>query len=119
MFEVMVEKHFAAAHHLLNYRGKCERPHGHNYVVQAICIAHELDKANVAIDFTLLKQKLGAIVDDLDHRDLNEFEDFHGESPSAEYISRYIYRRMKLEVPQLKKIRVFETPTQSVTYSEE
>ena len=118
MFEVMVEKHFAAAHHLLNYRGKCERPHGHNYVIQLFAETDTLDKANVSYDFTLLKAELKKVVDDLDHRDLNEFEDFNGESPSAEYIARYAYQRIKKEVPGITKVRVYETDTQSITYWE-
>ena len=118
MFEVMVEKHFAAAHHLLNYKGKCENPHGHNYVVQVFAESDTLDKANIAYDFTSLKKDLGEIVDDLDHIDLNEFPDFNGESPSAEYIARYIYHRMKKNQPALTKVRVYETPTQCVTYWE-
>ncbi|WP_373531422.1 6-pyruvoyl tetrahydropterin synthase family protein [Vampirovibrio sp.] len=116
MFEVMVEKHFAAAHHLLNYRGKCENPHGHNYVVQVFAQKDTLDKANVAFDFTILKSELNQIVDDLDHTDLNVF--FDGESPSAEYIARYVYQRIKKHVPEIVKVRVFETPTQSATYFE-
>jgi 6-pyruvoyltetrahydropterin/6-carboxytetrahydropterin synthase len=116
MFEVMVEKHFAAAHHLLNYRGKCENPHGHNYVVQVFAQKDTLDKANVAFDFTVLKSELNQIVDDLDHTDLNVF--FDGESPSAEYIARYVYQRIKNNVPEITKARVFETPTQSATYFE-
>ena len=118
MFEVMVEKHFAAAHHLLNYRGKCENPHGHNYVVQIFARKDTLDKANIAFDFTVLKGELKKVVDDLDHRDLNEFPDFNGESPSAEYIARYVYQRIKREIPELSKVTVFETPTQSATYFE-
>ena len=118
MFEVMVEKHFAAAHHLLNYKGKCENPHGHNYVVQVFAQRADLDKANIAFDFTYLKAELGKVVDDLDHRDLNLFPDFNGESPSAEYIARYTYQRIKPLIPELTKVTVFETPTQSVTYWE-
>ncbi len=118
MFEVMVEKHFAAAHHLLNYRGKCENPHGHNYVVQAWARRETLDKANIAFDFTVLKEALGAVVDDLDHTDLNVNPALQGESPSAEYIARYIYRRMKAQVPELLKVCVFETPTQCAVYYE-
>lgn len=118
MFEVMVEKHFAAAHHLLNYRGKCENPHGHNYVVQAWVRRETLDQANIAFDFTVLKNALGQIVDDLDHTDLNVNPELNGESPSAEYIARYIYRRMKQSIPELLKICVFETPTQCAVYYE-
>jgi 6-pyruvoyltetrahydropterin/6-carboxytetrahydropterin synthase len=118
MFEVMVEKHFAAAHHLLNYRGKCENPHGHNYVVQAWAKKDTLDKANIAFDFTVLKGELKQIVNDLDHTDLNENPEMNGESPSAEYIARYIYKRMKKNVPELTKVCVFETPTQCACYFE-
>lgn len=118
MFEVMVEKHFAAAHHLLNYRGKCENPHGHNYVVQVWAKKDTLDKANIAFDFTVLKGELKQIVDSLDHTDLNERPDFNGESPSAEFIARYIYKRIKLVVPELTKVCVFETPTQCAVYYE-
>ena len=118
MFEVMVEKHFAAAHHLLNYRGKCENPHGHNYVMQIFARTDKLDKANVSFDFSVLKAELKKVVNDLDHRDLNEFPDFNGESPSAEYIARYAYYRIKPVIPELTKVTVFETPTQSATYFE-
>ncbi len=118
MFESMVEKHFASAHHLLNYKGKCERPHGHNYVIQIFAETDVLDKANVSFDFSLLKERLDEVVKDLDHRDLNEFEDFKGESPSAEYIARYAYQRIKPEIPALTKVRVYETPTQCITYRE-
>ncbi len=118
MFESMVEKHFASAHHLLNYKGKCERPHGHNYVIQIFAETETLDKANVSFDFSLLKKKLNKVVNDLDHRDLNLFEDFNGESPSAEYIARYAYQQIKPEISALTKVRVYETPTQCITYWE-
>lgn len=116
MFEVMVEKHFAAAHHLLNYRGKCENPHGHNYVVQVFAQKGTLDKANVAFDFTLLKAELSQIVDELDHTDLNLFPDFNGESPSAEFIARYIYQRIKKDIAEVTRVCVYETPTQRACY---
>ncbi|MEM0951463.1 MAG: 6-carboxytetrahydropterin synthase [Cyanobacteria bacterium P01_H01_bin.74] len=118
MFEVMVEKHFAAAHHLINYRGKCENPHGHNYVVQAYAEKDTLDKANVSFDFSVMKGALKEIINTLDHTDLNTLPDFVGESPSAEFISRYIYNRMKKTVPELTKVIVYETPTQYACYFE-
>lgn len=119
MFEAMVEKHFAAAHHLLNYHGKCENPHGHNYVVRVWAKGDTLDEANVFIDYKLMKAELGKIVDDeLDHIDLNEYPPFQGESPSSEYLARYIYQRMKAVIPQVYKTCVFETPTQCIYYYE-
>jgi 6-pyruvoyltetrahydropterin/6-carboxytetrahydropterin synthase len=118
MFEVMVEKHFASAHHLLNYKGKCENPHGHNYVIQVYAQKETLDKANVSFDFTNLKKELQKVVDDLDHIDLNTFPAFNGESPSAEFIARYAYHRLKPLIAELTKVTLYETPTQYASYFE-
>ena len=45
MFEISVEDTFAAGHSLRNYRGKCEKVHGHNYKVQVTVGGAELDSA--------------------------------------------------------------------------
>ncbi len=50
MFEVKVESHFSAAHHLLNYNGKCENPHGHNWKVEVYAQGEELDESGILID---------------------------------------------------------------------
>jgi 6-pyruvoyltetrahydropterin/6-carboxytetrahydropterin synthase len=118
MFEIMVEKHFSAAHHLLNYKGKCENPHGHNFVVRVWAQGETLDSANVMLDYSDLKQELSKICDDLDHCDLNEHPDIKGESPSSEFIARYIYRRLKPLVPEVCRTCVFETPTACCFYWE-
>ena len=44
MFEVKIETHFSAAHHLLNYKGECENQHGHNWKVEVYVQVTELDK---------------------------------------------------------------------------
>lgn len=119
MFEVMVEKQFSAAHHLLNYEGQCENPHGHNFVVRLWAQKQELDQANIAFDYKVLKKELSKIVDDeLDHIDLNEHPPFAGESPSSEFLARYIYKRMKQVIPEVSKVCVYETPTACAFYYE-
>ena len=45
MFELKAQMYFSAAHHLLNYNGKCENMHGHNWLVEAFVSGTELDKA--------------------------------------------------------------------------
>ncbi|MGE0199741.1 MAG: 6-pyruvoyl tetrahydropterin synthase family protein [Candidatus Melainabacteria bacterium] len=120
MFEVKVEKHFSAAHHLLNYEGPCANPHGHNYVVQVVAQTRDedLDQANIAIDFSVMKRELDVIIQEIDHTDLNEYPPFAGQSPSAELIARYIYQRIKPGLPQTSRVIVYETPTQYVAYYE-
>jgi 6-pyruvoyltetrahydropterin/6-carboxytetrahydropterin synthase len=118
MFEVMVEKHFSAAHHLLNYEGQCENPHGHNFVVRIWAQGDTLNEANVLFDYKVLKKHLNAILDELDHTDLNENPAIGGESPSSEFLAKYIYQRLKKDLPAVSKTCVYETPTACAFYWE-
>ncbi len=119
MFEVRVETHFSSAHHLLNYQGKCENMHGHNWKVEVVAKGNNLDKSNILIDFKILKKDLNKIMEYLDHKDLNELEEFQGESPSSEYISKFIFYKMKQKHPAVCRVNVFETPTSKASYYEE
>ena len=62
MFEVTVEDTFSAGHYLRNYRGKCEKPHGHNYRVRVTLSGAELDKAGLLLDFKELKDVLRPVM---------------------------------------------------------
>lgn len=116
MFEVKAESHFSAAHHLLNYCGKCENPHGHNWKVEVYAEGEELDEAGILVDFKTLKSELNAVLDKLDHYDLNELEELKGISPSSENIAKYIYDELKPSIPQLTKVCVWETERARACY---
>ncbi|MDX2085180.1 MAG: 6-carboxytetrahydropterin synthase [Candidatus Melainabacteria bacterium] len=119
MFEVQVERTFSAAHHLLNYNGKCERPHGHNWVVRAWARGDRLDEANMFIDYGIMKRELDNILAQLDHTDLNENPLIgQGISPSSEFLARLIYQHMKAAIPEVYKVCIFETPIQCAYYYE-
>ncbi len=119
MFEVRVESHFSSAHHLLNYKGECENMHGHNWKVEVTLKGDILDKSNILVDFKILKKKLNEILDCLDHKDLNELEEFKNISPSSEIISKFIYNKIKKDFNNVHKVSVYETPTSCTTYYEE
>ena len=116
MFELSVESHFSAAHHLLNYEGKCENTHGHNWKVEITIIGEELDKSGMLIDFKILKSILNETLEYLDHKNLNELEEFKSASPSSENVSRFIYCELKKKLPQLKKVSVWETEKSKASY---
>lgn len=118
MFEVKIETHFSSAHHLLNYKGECENQHGHNWKVEVFVRGETLDKSNILIDFKVLKKKVNEIVDYLDHTDINTLPEFDNISPSSEIISKFLYERIKKEIPGVYKVSVFETPTSSASYFE-
>ncbi len=118
MFEVKVEGHFSAAHHLLNYEGNCENQHGHNWKVEIYAQGEQLNESNILIDFKILKRELNKILDRLDHKDINELPEFKNVSPSSEIIAKYIYQQLKKEIPQLSKVCVWETEKARAGYWE-
>jgi 6-pyruvoyltetrahydropterin/6-carboxytetrahydropterin synthase len=95
MFYLKIEKHFAAAHNLINYCGKCEELHGHNWKIEVVVRGDSLDKAGMLLDFKILKDYLHEILEKLDHKYLNELEAFKKLSPSSEYIAKYIYEEFE------------------------
>ena len=118
MYEIKAQLYFSAAHHLLNYDGECENQHGHNWLVEAYVQGTELDKSNILIDYKILKKHLKEVLNLLDHKDINELEDFKGISPSSETLAKYIYKKMKANVPQISKIYIWETATSCASYFE-
>ena len=123
MFVVSVQAHYDSAHYLRNYHGKCERLHGHRYVVELALFGEELDAAGIAFDFVDVKRELRAIAERLDHENLNEVPPFTELEPSAENQARYIYEEMKRVLPPKMSeavlyVKVWETPTQFALYSQ-
>ena len=57
---------FSAAHLISDYE-RCGRLHGHTYAVH-MKIYGKLDENGILIDFTIVKQLLNKIVDELDHK---------------------------------------------------
>jgi 6-pyruvoyltetrahydropterin/6-carboxytetrahydropterin synthase len=121
VYTVSVQAHYDSAHFLVNYQGKCERLHGHRYVVEAAVQTAELNEAGIAFDFVDLKRELRALADYLDHQLLNELPEFQGVETSAENQARYFYDKLKDTLPAaqaegLLYTRVWETPTQWAQY---
>ncbi len=125
MFQVTVERTFAAGHYLRNYKGKCENPHGHNYKVRVTLQGRELDKAGLLLDFKDLKDVMKQTIERLDHQMINDLEPFTTLNPSAENLARYFYEQTNAQLKQVtngrvavKDVTVFETDTTTATYFE-
>jgi len=122
MFEIEVEHSFSAAHSLRAYKGKCESLHGHNWRVKVTLYASKLDRRGMVMDFSELKMKLKEVLDELDHRNLNEFDYFKRINPTSENIANFIFDRLSYNLQEtrsykLKKITVYETDTSSASYT--
>ncbi len=120
MFDIFIKTHFSAGHHLRDYPGDCENPHGHNWSVEVTVRASKLDKLGMGIDFRTIKDTVKKMMDDLDHRNLNEHPAFLDKNPSSENISVYIFDSLKDALSsdryKLYSITVGETPNSGVTY---
>lgn len=118
MFQVRVEDNFAAAHYLVNYHGKCENLHGHNYRVRVFAEGAELDEGGMLLDFGILKKTLKMVLDRIDHSLLNDNVHFTEHEPSAELIAFHIYKGLKAELPDAPvcRVEVFETEKNMAAY---
>jgi 6-pyruvoyltetrahydropterin/6-carboxytetrahydropterin synthase len=121
MFEVSVEKTFAAGHALRNYHGKCENVHGHNYRVQVTVQGEQLDAAGLLVDFVDLKRLMSGVVEYLDHRFINDLPPFDVLNPSAENIAKYFHDQIAdglgAGAPvRIAEVKVWETDTSAATY---
>ncbi len=123
MFVVSVQAHYDSAHFLRKYKGKCEKLHGHRYVVELALAANELNESGIAYDFVDVKRHLRDLANRLDHENLNDLPPFTELEPSAENQARYFYEEMRRRLPAEMRdavvyVKVWETPTQWATYSE-
>lgn len=120
MLDIFIKTHFSGGHHLREYPGNCEKPHGHNWKVKVTVRATGLDHLGMGIDFKVLKSIVNRAVDELDHRDLNELEPFRAINPSSEHIAIHLFNRLRGELEsdryRLFSVTVRETDSSGVTY---
>ncbi|MCZ7645741.1 MAG: 6-carboxytetrahydropterin synthase QueD [Planctomycetota bacterium] len=107
---------FEAAHRLPHAPegNKCRRLHGHSFEVE-IAVAGEVDaQTGWVMDFAELKARVQPVIDELDHRYLNELAGL--ENPTSEVIARWFWERLKPALPLLSSITVQETCTARCIY---
>ena len=107
---------FESAHFLPKFPEdhKCRRLHGHSFKVDVV-IEGEVDPDKGYLrDFGEIKAVLDPIRNQLDHRLLNDIEGL--ENPTAEMLARWVYDKVKPELPELCLVRVRETCTSAAEY---
>ena len=123
MYKLTVKSQFSAAHFLRNYEGSCENLHGHNWIVTLTVEGKKLNSADLLIDFKELKKILKQILEELDHRLINDHPDFIEVNPSSERLAEFIFKKAKEKLKpykgiKVKEVSVYETETSCATYYE-
>ena len=141
LFTLKNEVEFDMAHYLSGYEGKCANIHGHRYRLIVKVSSEKLHKEGqlrgMVDDFSNIKKVLKKIHDLYDHKlVLEENEEgrevakklqesgpifevfFVPYRPTAEEMSRDIFRQIRSAGVNVTEVELFETPTNSCTYSE-
>jgi 6-pyruvoyltetrahydropterin/6-carboxytetrahydropterin synthase len=96
---------FSAAHHLCIPGHKCSTMHGHNYRVRIECNG-KADINGMIIDFHEIKRQVDPIIEQLDHKLLNEVLP-HG--TTSEHISLWIATQANQQLGNVVRVTVWET----------
>jgi 6-pyruvoyltetrahydropterin/6-carboxytetrahydropterin synthase len=120
MYEVKIVTQFAAAHRLENFNGKCEGLHGHNWKVEVVLVGPALDHAGLLMDFGVVKARTKQVLEEIDHKYLNELDAFQGRNPSSENLACYLYERLGAlfngQGVKIRRVDVWESDTSCASY---
>jgi 6-pyruvoyltetrahydropterin/6-carboxytetrahydropterin synthase len=122
LFEAAYETTFCATHVLTKDGRPIEPTHGHDWKVEVVAAGPELDAIGVVVDFEHLKEAVGEVAARFHYKDINAHPAFAGQSPSAEAVARYFFQEVQKGMGEegrlLRRVRVWEAPGCSATYSE-
>ncbi len=115
--EIYKEFRIEAAHLLPNVPAghKCGRLHGHSFVVRVVVCGEVDSDSGWIMDFADIKEIFQPIYQQLDHYYLNDIEGL--ENPTSENLAKWIWSRLKAELPMLSQIEVKETCNSGCVYS--
>lgn len=114
--EIFREFDFEAAHFLpgVPEGHKCRRLHGHSYTLRVHVQGCQQPGTNWVMDFAELKRIVTPLIEELDHRTLNDLPGL--ENPTAEQISRWVWGKLRKSLPGLCQIVLHETARSGVVY---
>jgi 6-pyruvoyltetrahydropterin/6-carboxytetrahydropterin synthase len=133
MFTITKEVYFCYGHRLMNHGGKCRHLHGHS-VKAAISITHsDLNEQSMVCDFSDVKECVEMYVNThLDHNFLLHKDDpiipaliqnnerflTLEEHPTAEVLSKMIFKHLQAHGFQVSEVALWETASAYASYRE-
>lgn len=137
MYILRAEHSFDSAHFLFGYNGKCSNIHGHRWRVEVEIQSETLIEGGqldaMVVDFGDLKKDVKEMVDYYDHALIIQEKTMRKETlkclvednfkiievkfrPTAESFAAFFFNYIKEKGYDVKRVTVFETPTNSATY---
>ena len=119
IFELVRRYRFEAAHWLPNVPAghQCSRVHGHTYSVE-IAVRGPLDQAaGWVMDYAAIDDAVAPVIKLLDHRCLNDVDGLS--NPTSEQLTRWLWMRVRDDLPGLSAITVAENLDVACTYRRE
>ena len=106
-----------AAHRLPNLPDdhKCSRLHGHSFTIEVHVSGGVDETTGWVMDFADISGKIKPVFECLDHRYLNEIEGL--ENPTSENLAKWLWHKLKSQLPLLSSIVVKETCTSGCVYT--
>lgn len=121
IFTISVETRFRASHQLTLPDGSKEPLHHHDWLVTADVSSDRLDNMGVVMSFQKLKAMIDATVGDFDNAAIETNGYFRQNNPSAENVARYIYEKLRINLPkgvELRNVKVVEEPGCSAKFGQ-
>ncbi|MEU9518004.1 6-pyruvoyl trahydropterin synthase family protein [Streptomyces sp. NPDC003470] len=95
MFSITVRDHIMVAHSFRgDVFGPAQRLHGATFLVDATFRREQLDEDNIVVDIGLATRELGAVVAELNYRNLDNEPDFAGVNTSTEFLAKVVADRL-------------------------
>jgi 6-pyruvoyl-tetrahydropterin synthase len=95
VFTVTVRDHMLIAHSLRGeVFGPAQRLHGATYIVDATFRRASLDADGIVVDIGRAAEALRAVVEELDHRNLDDEPDLAGVNTTTEALARVVADRL-------------------------
>jgi 6-pyruvoyltetrahydropterin/6-carboxytetrahydropterin synthase len=117
--EIYKEFIFESAHRLPNVAEghKCGRLHGHSFKGTIYIKGDVGEETGWIMDFGDIKKIFQPMYDQLDHNYLNDIPGL--ENPTSEVMAKWMWDRLKPDLPLLSKIVINETCTSGTVYQGE
>lgn len=122
MYELKIVTQMACAHQLREFEGRCEHLHGHNWKIEVCVTGEDLEPNGILIDFKKIKTATERVIEELDHKFLNDVDHFRDVNPSSENIARHIFktlsRALDTQKAKVSGVTAWESDSACASYTE-